>query len=83
MARKMEQLKAEQSAGRCGSCTHFRNDPAFLERVMPGLASMGSAYASVRAEDGVCSRHDRYLSARSSCADFASAISSEAKLQAP
>jgi hypothetical protein len=63
-------MKAAQSTGRCGSCTHFCNDPAFLEKAMPGLTSMGSAYASVRAEDGVCSRHDRYLSARSSCADF-------------
>jgi hypothetical protein len=56
--------------GRCGSCANFCNDPAYLEKVMPGLTSMGSAHASVRADDGVCQLHDRYLSARASCADF-------------
>jgi hypothetical protein len=59
-----------ESTGRCATCSQFRNDPAFIERAMPGLVSMGSAHASVRAEDGVCLRHDRYLSARSSCADY-------------
>ena len=56
--------------GRCGACVQFRNDPAYLEAAMPGLSSLGSAYASVRADDGICLRHDRYLSARASCADF-------------
>jgi len=56
--------------GRCSTCVNFCNDPVYLERVMPGLTSMGSAHASVRADDGVCSLHDRYLSARSSCANF-------------
>jgi hypothetical protein len=31
---------------------------------------MSSGDASVRADDGICLRHDRYLSARASCADF-------------
>jgi hypothetical protein len=55
---------------RCGYCAHFRNDRAYLEAAMPGLASMSSGDASVRADDGVCLRHDRYLSARASCAEF-------------
>ena len=59
------------SGGRCGACGNFCNDPGYLEKVMPGLTSMSSAHASVRADDGVCLLHDRYLSARSSCADFA------------
>jgi hypothetical protein len=54
----------------CRNCVNFCNDPAYLERAMPGLTSLGSAHASVRAEDGICSRHDRYLSAGASCADF-------------
>ena len=57
-------------AGRCASCAHFRNDPAFLERTLPGLAVLSSGYASVVAEDGVCLRHDRYLSARASCSEW-------------
>jgi hypothetical protein len=57
-------------AGKCATCAHFRNDPDFLEKEIPGLATMSSAHASVRADDGICALHDRYLSARSSCAQF-------------
>jgi hypothetical protein len=55
---------------RCGNCVSFRNDRAYLEAAMPGLTSMSSGDASVRADDGICLRHDRYLSAWASCADF-------------
>ena len=65
--------------GRCGRCVHFRNDRAYLEAAMPGLSSLSSGDASVRADDGVCERHDRYLSARASCADFAAAGALRAK----
>jgi hypothetical protein len=54
----------------CRNCAHFRNDAAYLEAVFAGLASLSSAYGSVRGEDGLCLRHDRYLGARSCCADF-------------
>jgi len=65
-------MVAGQARGRCGSCAHFRNDPAYLETAIAGLSSFGSASASVRADDGLCLRHDRYLSARAGCADFSS-----------
>jgi hypothetical protein len=63
-------MSGDQTAGRCGSCGNFRNDPAYLEAVIPGLASLSSGDASVRADDGLCLRHERYSSARASCADF-------------
>jgi len=56
--------------GRCGACGSFRNDAAYLEAAIPGLSSLSSATASVRVQDGICLRHDRYLSARASCPDF-------------
>jgi hypothetical protein len=59
------------SAPTCRDCSHFRNHPAFLEAAFAGLSSLGSAYGSVRDEDGLCLRHERYLSARCGCADFA------------
>jgi hypothetical protein len=62
---------AREDRARCGRCAHFRNDPAYLEAVFAGLASLGSAYGSVRGEDGLCLRHERYLGADSRCADFA------------
>jgi hypothetical protein len=58
--------------GRCGYCAHFRDDPGYLEAAIAGLSSLGSANASARADDGLCLRHDRYLSARAGCADFSS-----------
>jgi hypothetical protein len=58
------------AAPACGRCRSFRNDPAFLEATIPGLKSFSSAHAAVRADDGLCLRHDRYLSAHASCADF-------------
>jgi len=56
---------------RCGACRHFRNDPAYLEAAIPGLSCLSSGAASVRADDGLCLRHDRYLGAGRSCGDFA------------
>jgi hypothetical protein len=56
--------------GQCRSCHHFRNDANYLETVFRGLTSLSSGYGSVRSDDGICVRHDRYLSARSSCSDF-------------
>lgn len=60
--------------GRCVDCAHFRNDAAALEHAFPGLGSMGSAGADVRAYDGLCARHGIYLGASEGCAEFASII---------
>ena len=63
-------MSASRPQPSCRSCAHFRNDPGYLEAAFAGLASLSSAYGSVRGEDGLCLRHDRYLGARSCCADF-------------
>jgi hypothetical protein len=54
----------------CATCRHFRTDPRALEAAIPGLTTMGSGHASVRSDDGLCDRHDRYLPAASCCAGF-------------
>jgi hypothetical protein len=61
--------------GVCVACRHFRNDPAQIERLCPGLTAMGSGYASTRAQDGICLRHDFYVLASDRCGDFASVVS--------
>jgi hypothetical protein len=62
---------AEKSPSRqCRSCGHFRNDAKYLETAFWGLTSLSSGFGSARSDDGICLRHDRYLSARSSCPDF-------------
>lgn len=52
---------------RCATCAFFRCDPHELESAIPGLRSFGSAFAAVRADDGLCLQHDRYLSASAHC----------------
>ena len=58
---------------RCLTCRHFRNGPRYLESVFKGMNILGSAYASVRSNDGICLRHDLYLSADARCDDFEAA----------
>jgi Pyruvate/2-oxoacid:ferredoxin oxidoreductase delta subunit len=62
--------RQQEPALRCAVCTHFCNDPAFLESSIPGLTSFSSGYASVCSDDGICVRHGRYRAARSCCPDF-------------
>jgi len=62
----------------CRSCVHFRNDPAFLEATFKGMSAMSSAWGSVRAEDGICQKHDRYLSPDAFCTHFTLASPLEA-----
>jgi hypothetical protein len=54
----------------CGSCRYFCQAPHEIESQLPGIRSLGSGYASVRAADGICRRHDRYLGASSHCPDY-------------
>jgi hypothetical protein len=57
--------------GRCGACRHFANDGSTVEAAFPGLAIMGSGFASVRADDGICALRGIYLSGRARCDQFA------------
>jgi len=54
----------------CIGCSHFMHDAPSLERALPGLAALSSAYAAVRANDGLCRMHDRYVASSSSCARY-------------
>jgi hypothetical protein len=56
--------------GRCGACRQFANDGTSLETAFPGLVTMGSGFASVRANDGVCKLRGIYLSDRAGCMRF-------------
>lgn len=55
----------------CARCVRFVDQPERIEALIPGLRVMGSARASVRAEDGICLEHDRIVSARDRCDRFA------------
>jgi hypothetical protein len=55
----------------CAECKHFNNQSSHLQAALPGLSSLGSAYAAVRCDDGICAVHERYVAASSHCAAFA------------
>jgi hypothetical protein len=57
----------------CSTCAHFDPHPAAVEAAFPGLSSLSSAYAAVKAADGLCSRHERYVAASSDCTMYSSA----------
>jgi hypothetical protein len=59
-----------QARPHCAQCASFRGDPGDLEGSLPGLSSLSSGYASVRSDDGICVRHERFVGARSCCVDF-------------
>jgi hypothetical protein len=41
---------------------------------LPGLTSMSWGYGWVRTKDGICLKHDRYLSVEWSCPDFSEIV---------
>ena len=65
-------LRKTDPTEQCGSCVHFRNDPAYLESAFPGLTSLSSAYGSASANDGICARHELYLGAAAWCRAYVS-----------
>ncbi len=74
MARDKTTTKAPDGRSRvCARCRYFRNDVASLEQAMPGIYSLSSPRGSTRGDDGICVRHDRYLSAHATCQAFAPA----------
>jgi hypothetical protein len=63
-------------AARCAACRFFTGAPAALERAIPGLNILSSAYGSVRADTGLCERRDLFTTAASpGCAEFEKAKS--------
>jgi len=55
----------------CAACRHFDTDPVRLERRLPGLSALSSAYASTRSRDGACLHHDRLVPPTALCIQFA------------
>ncbi len=65
------QPKPRAAAASCLGCRHFSHAARDIEAALPGLTTLSSAYAAVRASDGICAVHDRYVAASSVCDSFA------------
>jgi hypothetical protein len=62
---------AQNGVTRCAACRFFAGAPAPLERAIPGLNILSSAFGSVRADSGLCERHGVFTTARSAaCPQF-------------
>jgi len=67
-----ESDKMESLEKMCLNCAYFNNAPEYIEAEIKGLTTLGSGYASIRKDDGICSMTDRYLSAMEGCSNFKS-----------
>lgn len=54
----------------CGGCQHFSNDPAEIERRLPGIRALSSAYGTSRGQSGFCDLRALYLAPDRGCRDF-------------
>jgi hypothetical protein len=62
---------AQGQLTRCAACRFFVGSPAALERAIPGLNILSSAYSSTRAETGLCEWHDAFTTAATgACREF-------------
>ena len=69
----MLEQKTQNVAVRCAACRFFTGAPAALERALPGVNILSSTYGSVRADTGLCERHDLFTTAVSpACVQFES-----------
>ncbi|SEA02373.1 hypothetical protein SAMN05192529_10694 [Arachidicoccus rhizosphaerae] len=56
----------------CRTCKYFNNHPHLVESQFNGITTLSSGYASVRHQDGICSKINRYLSIYDSCIHYTS-----------
>jgi hypothetical protein len=63
-------VKEKRALERCGCCAHFVDDPRELERSLPGITILSSAWGSTRGDQGLCGLHDRFLQPVMSCPRF-------------
>ena len=64
---------------RCKGCAHLVANPAELERLLPGLRILSSAYGSSRGDTALCLLHNRLLRPGPGCVDFVRPPSAEGR----
>ena len=71
------------SQSECKDCHYSVMRPDALESAIPGLNILSSAYGSVRGETGLCLRHEKFVTASSTCVDFKKKATSGVKMSQP
>ncbi len=60
----------EMSSQTCWDCQFFTAEPGALERQVPGLNILSSAYSSVRLDNGICEQRGIIQRPIAACAEF-------------
>lgn len=63
-------MTGAQAVRTCAACRNFNGEAKLLEAQLPGLASLSSAHAAVRSDDGLCAVHERYVASYYTCSAF-------------
>lgn len=71
MMRWAEALGPAPAERSCNRCFHFMNDRAAVERELPGLLVLSSAYGDSWGDAGLCTRHHVMLLPFNTCDGFA------------
>lgn len=67
----------------CASCRMYRSDPSDLERFLPGLTSLSSAFGASRADTGLCMRDEVFRRPQGICSFFEARSGIETSEAAP
>ncbi|MHB8667294.1 MAG: hypothetical protein ACYC7B_07220 [Burkholderiales bacterium] len=54
----------------CRECRFFASEPGELERALPGINILSSAYGSVRADTAICEQRGIFVTPALACPDF-------------
>jgi hypothetical protein len=54
----------------CSQCVHCVESPDSLERELPGLGILSSAYGSVRGDTSLCQFHNQFIRPGPACSGF-------------
>jgi len=54
----------------CNECAHCVTSPEGLERLLPGLGILSSAYGSSRGDTALCQLHNAFLRPGPACSGF-------------
>ncbi len=54
----------------CNECLHCEASPGRLEKLLPGLGILSSAYGSSRGDTALCQLHNQFLRPGPACSGF-------------
>jgi len=63
-------MRIQMATATCRECRFFSCAPGALERAVPGVNILSSAYGSVRADTAICEHRGVFITPAPACSDF-------------